>query len=219
MLARDAAALVRALGRDRATLVGHDWGGVVAFTAAHVEPDAVERLVVLNAPHPGTMLGELVRNPRQLRRSLYMLFFQLPLLPERALTRNDATLVARTLRGGSHVREAWPREELDLYRAAFLEPGAARAALAYYRTAARRPLIARRVVRSHRIDCPTLVLWGVHDRALGAELIAPNRLAPYFAPGNVPEVVRIDEAGHFLQNEAPQRVNEELLRWLATPLR
>ena len=82
-----------------------------------------------------------MRNPRQLRRSLYLLFFQLPLLPERVLTRDAATLVARTLRGGSHVREAWPREELDLYRAAFLEPGAARAALAYYRTAARRPLM------------------------------------------------------------------------------
>jgi pimeloyl-ACP methyl ester carboxylesterase len=206
---------VRALGRDRATLVGHDWGGVIAFTAAHAEPDVVERLVVLNAPHPGTMLGELVRNPRQLRRSLYILFFQLPLLPERALTRNGAALVARTLRGGSHVREAWPRDELDRYRAAFLEAGAASAALAYYRTAARRALLGRRAVRANPIACPTLVLWGVHDRALGDELVAPRRLAPFFASGNAPEIVRIAEAGHFVQNEAPERVNAELLRWLS----
>jgi pimeloyl-ACP methyl ester carboxylesterase len=208
---------VRALGRERATVVGHDWGGVVAFAAAHDEPEVVERLVVLNAPHPGTMLGELVRNPRQLRRSLYILFFQLPLLPERALTRNGASLVARTLRGGSHVREAWPRDELDHYRAAFLEPGAASAALAYYRTAARRELLRRRGVRANPIACPTLVLWGVHDRALGEELIDPRRLAPFFAPGNAPEIVRIAEAGHFVQKEAPDRVNAELLGWLATP--
>ena len=60
------------------------------------------------------------------------------------------------------------------------------------------------------------MLWGVHDRSLGEELIEPDRLAPFFAPDNAPEIIRIAEAGHFVQNEAPERVNEELLRWLAT---
>ena len=216
-LTADAAGLVRALGRERAVLVGHDWGGAIAWAAAHREPEVVERLVVLNCPHPATMATELMRNPRQLVRSAYMLFFQVPRLPEWMLTRDDAALVARMLRGGSHVRAAWSREELDHYRHAFLRPGAAAAAISYYRAAFRRPLDSLRAARARRITAPTLVIWGVHDRALGEELIAPEKLAPWFAPGTVPEIRRIEEAGHFVQNEAPERVNAELLSWLGGP--
>lgn len=213
-LARDVAGLVAALGRERATVVGHDWGGAVAWVAAHHAPDLVERLVVLNCPHPASLRRELLTNPRQIARSSYMFFFQLPWLPERMLARDDCRAIARALRGGSHVREAWTREELDLARAEFLRPGVASAALGYYRAAARHPGIARRLAASRPITAPTLILWGVHDRFLGEETIRPERLRPYFAPGNVPEIRRIEEAGHFVQNEAPERVNEELLAWL-----
>jgi pimeloyl-ACP methyl ester carboxylesterase len=213
-LAGDAAGLVASLGRERATVVGHDWGGAVAWGTAHHAPERVERLVVLNCPHPASMRRELLTNPRQLTRSSYMFFFQLPWLPERALTRDGARQIARALRGGSHVREAWPREELDRAREAFLRPGVASAALGYYRAAARRPDIARRLAARHPITAPTLILWGVHDRFLGEETIRPARLRPYFAPGNEPEIRRIEQAGHFVQNEAPERVNEELVDWL-----
>ena len=216
-LAGDAAGLVAALGRERATVVGHDWGGAVAWGTAHHSPDRVERLVVLNCPHPASIRRELLTNPRQIVRSSYMFFFQLPWLPERSLTRDGGRAIARALRGGSYVREAWPREELDRAREAFLRPGVASAALAYYRTAARRPGIARRLAARHPITAPTLILWGAHDRFLGEETIRPERLRPYFAPGNEPEIRRIEEAGHFVQNEAPERVNEELISWLTAP--
>jgi epoxide hydrolase 4 len=209
-LAADVASLVRALGHDRAAVVGHDWGGAAAWIAAARHPDAVERLAVLNSPHPHVLARELVRNPRQLRRSTYLLAYQLPWWPERVLTRDGAHAIGRILVGGSHVRSAWPETEIERYQEAFLRPGAAAAALAWYRAAFRRPL-----VRVPRIAAPTLVLWGVHDRFLGEELIAPDRLARVLAPGNVPEVRRIEDAGHFVQNEAPGRVNQELLRWLA----
>lgn len=182
--------------------------------AAHTEADVVERLVVLNCPHPAALGPELLRNPRQLRRSAYIFTFQLPWLPERLLTRDGASAIARALRGGSHVRAAWPREETDVYRHAFLQPGAAAAALGYYRSALRRPLGPRRAARRHPIEAPTLVLWGTHDRFLGEELIEPSRLLPWFATGNEPELRRIHEAGHFVQNEAPERVNAELVSWL-----
>ena len=214
-LAADAAGLVRALGHERAAVVGHDWGGAIAWTAAHSEPEVVERLVVLNCPHPATMSTELLRNPRQLARSSYIFLFQLPRLPEWLLTRERAAAVAKTLRGGSHVRSAWRPEELERYRDAFLRPGVAAAAVSYYRAAGRRPRASLRAARSRAITAPTLVLWGVHDRALGEELIAPEKLTPWFAPGNVPEIRLIEEAGHFVQNEAPERVNAELLSWLA----
>ena len=215
-LADDAAGLVRALGHERAVVVGHDWGGAVAWMTAHYEPQVVDRLVVLNAPHPATMPAELLRNPRQLLRSSYILFFQLPWLPERLLAARRAAAVALALRAGSRVDSAWSREELEHYRRAFADSGAASAALAYYRAAFREPLAVRRAARAHAVESPTLVLWGLRDPSLGPELIAPEKLAPWLAPGNVPDIVRIESAGHFVQNETPERVNHELLRWLAS---
>lgn len=213
-LARDVRGLVHALGRDRAVVVGHDWGGAVAWAAAAQEPETVARLVVLNCPPPGVLASELLSNPRQLLRSWYMFLFQLPWLPEWILTRDGASAVGRALRGGSHVREAWPREETAPYQEAMLGPGAARGALGYYRAIFRAPFRARRDGRVRRVAAPTLIVWGARDRFLGRETVDPARLATYMAPGNAAEVVFLEDAGHFVQNEAPARVNEEILRWL-----
>jgi pimeloyl-ACP methyl ester carboxylesterase len=215
-LTADVAGLVRALGRERAVVIGHDWGGAIAWGTAVLRPEVVDRLVVLNCPHPAVLAEELVRNPRQLLRSSYMLFFQLPLVPEWTLTRRHAAAVARALRGGSAVRSAWPREELDRYREAFLRPGAASAALGYYRAAFRRPAGFRRAALAHPIAAPTLVVWSARDRFLGVEMIAPARMAPYLAPGNVPRIVLLEDAGHFVQNEAPARVNAAVVGWLVS---
>lgn len=218
-LAQDVAGLVGALGRERAVVCGHDWGGAVAWGTAVYRPDVVERLVILNCPHPGVMEEQLRHNPRQIRRSLYIFFFQLPWIPEWLLTRNGAAGVARMLRGGSAVREAWPREETDHYRRAFLQPGAAGAALGYYRAAFRSWGAARRDGRARPIAAPTLVVWGALDRFLGRETVDPARMGPYFVAGNAPAIRFLEEAGHFVQNEAPERVNAALLGWLGAPAR
>ena len=212
-LALDVVGLVRALGRDRATLVGHDWGGAVAWTVARDHPAVVERLVAANCPPPSAFARVLLRHPRQVRRSWYVLFFQLPRLPERRMARAGAAVVARALVGGSHVRSAWSEEEICVYRAAFARPGRAKAAIDWYRAAFRRSLVPRRRPR-RRVSAPTLVVWGLRDRFLVPALVEPAVLATAMAPGNTPELVVIDDAGHFVQNEAPERFNRELLRWL-----
>jgi pimeloyl-ACP methyl ester carboxylesterase len=214
-LARDSAGLVEVLGRERAAVVGHDWGGAVAWATAVHEPQVVERLAILNCPHPGVLAEEMLRNPRQLLRSWYIFFFQIPWLPERLLARAGARYVARALRGGAYVRGAFPTEELAVYRQAFARPGAARAALGYYRAAIRGSLDLRREGRRRPIAVPTLVIWGARDRFLGRETADLARMAPYFAPGNVPSVRFLEEAGHFVQNEDPAGVSSELLAWLA----
>ena len=213
-LVEDVVGLVAALGRERAILVGHDWGGAVAWSVAARQPAIVDRLIVLNCPPPQELVRAIVRSPAQLRRSWYFLFFQLPWLPERRLAANGAEVVARALRGGSYCREAWPREEVDEYRIAFARPGRAKAAIDWYRAAFRRSLRPRRRRETGLVTAPTLVLWGVEDRFLGRELADPERLRRAFADGNVPTVILIEDAGHFVQNEAPERVNAELLRWL-----
>jgi pimeloyl-ACP methyl ester carboxylesterase len=210
-LAADAAALVDALGRNRAVLAGHDWGGAIAWAAAHRHPDRFERLVVLNAPHPALMREELHASGEQRRRSRYLFFFQLPWLPERLLSRDRGRQIVRALRAGSHVRDAWPDDELEYYRQAFSRPSDLVGPLAYYRTAFRRGLLRRSPRLGDPIGMPVLVLWGVHDRFLGPALADEARLRRY-APDL--RVVRIEGAGHFVQNEAPERVNRELLAWL-----
>lgn len=213
-LADDVAGLVGALGRPRAAVVGHDWGGAVAWATAGYRPEVVERLAVLDCPHPAALARELRRNPRQLLRSWYMLLFQLPWLPEWLLSRRGGAAVGRALRGGSHVKAAFSWEETAPYRAAFADRAAARAALGYYRAAFRGPPRGAPGARARPITAPTLVLWGREDRFLGLETIAPDRLAPHFAPGNAPQVEVVEGAGHFLQNEAPGEVNAALLGFL-----
>ena len=216
-LARDVAGLVHALGREKATIVGHDWGGATAWAVAAFAPEILERLVVLNCPHPCVFQDELRHNLRQLRRSWYMLFFQIPWLPEWALRRDGALVIAKTLRAASKVRTVWSREKTQPYRDSFMQPGAASAAVGYYRAGLRTGGALRRAAQAHPISTPTLIIWGKADPALGFELVDEKKLAPWFAPGNTPEIEFLEGIGHFVHVEAPERVSQALLRWLPHP--
>ena len=218
-LAADVVALVAALGESRArAIVGHDWGGVLGWHLAERHPALLERLVVLNAPHPVAFAREL-RTPDQLARSLYVLFFQLPWLPELVLRgRGDYAPLLRALRRMVRRPGALTDADLELHRAALAQPGALTAALNYYRALGRR--VARRGLRGglaardargpRPIEAPTLLLWGDRDPALGPRLT--TGLAPW-----VPElrVRHFPEAGHWPQLDAPDAVNAEIVAWLS----
>ncbi len=206
-LLRDISGLIHGLGEERAIIVGHDWGGVLAWQFALDYPQMTERLIVMNAPHPGAMQREL-RTWQQLRKSWYIFFFQLPWLPEYALSRNNANEIGRMLRGAALQKEAFPREETAKYQEAMSKPGAIPAALAYYRQIFRRMLTAPRY-HNRQIEAPTLLIWGEQDIALGLELT--NGLDPW-----VPNlrVKRIPDSGHWVQQEQPEKVNQYMLDFL-----
>ena len=128
VLVQDVADLIVALGAGSAAVAGHDWGGGLAWLLAIQHPERIERLVVLNAPHPIRLLKGL-RNPRQLRRSWYMLAFQAPWLPERLVAARDF----RALRQQPTRPGAFTAQDIDRYVAAAAQPGALRAAINYYR--------------------------------------------------------------------------------------
>lgn len=198
-LAGDVAGLVRALGRREAIVVGHDWGAVVAWHVAMLHPEIVRRLAILNVPHPVTMARGLLR-PAQLARSWYIFFFQLPRLPERLVASRGFGAVRAMLE-----RDGMPADEIAPYLDALRAPHALTSAIAYYRAAVRRVLRGS-PAKIARIDCPVLVLWGDRDAYLGKELAAPpRRLVPHA------RVVHLPEASHWIQNVAPERVNELLL--------
>jgi pimeloyl-ACP methyl ester carboxylesterase len=213
-LAGDVKALVRALGREKAVVVGHDWGGGVAWATAMYEPDVVDRLVILNCPHPAVLAKAILTSPRQTLKSWYMFFFQLPWLPEKLTTLDGARFVARALRGGSTVRSAWPPEETQPYRDSYLQPGAASAAIGYYRAAFRSARGVIKDAKTLKIKARTHVIWGLGDRFLGHEFGEPAAVRACMEPGNEATFEAIEGAGHYVQNEAPERVNEALMRFL-----
>ena len=213
LLAADAFALVDAAGAVSAHVIAHDWGGAVAWWMAQARPDRIERLAILNCPHPAVMRRALLTNPRQMLRSWYTAFFQLPWLPEALLGARDGALLARGLRtSGRKEKPAFTEAELAEYRRDWRRPGALRAMINWYR-AARYPLrMGGRVgaAAAPKVQPRTLLLWGRRDRALGAELAQPTLARCADA-----RLVWLDQATHWLQHEEPERVNAELLAHLA----
>jgi pimeloyl-ACP methyl ester carboxylesterase len=215
--ASDAAGLIRSLGEANAVVVGHDWGGLIAWTMAAYHPKVVRRLAAVSVPHPLRLRSAVLSDPfGQGRRSGYALGFQLPLLPERQLLRNGAQRVGRMLSTWSGP--GWPDPEIERrYRAAMCIPSVAHSALEYHRWFLRsrlRPDGLRYARAMHApIQAPTLHLHGSLDRCVlpsaargsGRHVEAPYRWR------------LIDGAGHFPHEELPDRFDTELRSWLADP--
>ncbi len=206
-LLRDIVGLIKGLGREKAIIVGHDWGGILAWEFAIRYPEMTERLVAMNAPHPAAMRREF-RTLKQLRKSSYMFFFQLPWLPEYVLLRNHANEVGRTLRGNAGQKSVFSREETAIYQQAMSKPGAATASLNYYRQIFRRPP-SPSTGKNPYVRVPTLLIWGEQDRALGIELtIGLEQWVDHL------EIRRIPDSGHWVQQEQPEKVNRYVLEFL-----
>ncbi|HEV7935655.1 MAG TPA: alpha/beta hydrolase [Actinomadura sp.] len=217
-LAGDAAGLVRALGEANATVVGHDWGGLLAWTMAVYHPKVIQRLVTVSAPHP-LRLRQSVRSDvrRQGWASRYALAFQLPMAPERRLVRDDAALVGRLLHEWSGP--GWPDERTErLVRRAIQIPGVAHSALEYHRWLMRslpRPDGMRYAHHMRRVPVrvPTLQLHGSLDTCVlprSAQGSGRYVEAPY-------RWKLIEGAGHFPHEERPRAFDTELLGWLTDP--
>ncbi len=196
-LTRDVVELIAALGRERADVVGHDWGAHVAWHVAMSHPERVRRLAILNLPHPERMRRGL-RTARQLRKSWYMFFFQLPILPEWLLSPR----VLRRLFRSTPAREG-AYDEADI-EAMVSAAGDRTGPINYYRAARR-----YHGPRWKPVAAQTLVIWGQRDRVLGQELAEPD---PRWVPHA--RVERIPGASHWVQADAPERVNELLRSFL-----
>ena len=202
-LVEDVAGLVRHLGAERAHVVGHDWGGVVAWWFAMLRPELLDRLAILNAPHPAAFAREIVK-PDQMLRSAYAGFFQLPAVPELALRAADFALLERVLRTEPARPGAFTDADVERYKEAFARPGALTASLNYYRAFARS---GKPPVRP--IAAPTLLVWGEKDPHLVVRL---TEGLEEWVPGI--RVERIPEASHWVAADEPERVNRLLAGFL-----
>jgi len=211
-LTSDVAEIIKSLRYSRAIIVGHDWGGVLAWTFAARFPEMTSKLVVMNAPHIAAYQRELGRNFAQWRKSWYVYFFQIPRLPEALLTRDHGAGIKQLLRRSASPA-TFSEEDLTRYAEAFCKPGAATAAINWYRAAPRYVLTRARLPNGGRVSAPTLLIWGAHDAALdigqteGLERWVSNL------------TVRIlPDASHWVQQDAPDMVNRYLLDFLRNDL-
>ncbi len=212
-LADDVCHLIESLGERRAKIVGHDWGGGVAWHLASKRPEFCERLVVLNCPHPVVMRKKLLSAPSlsQLKKSWYFFFFLVPGVPEWLLTRKDAGNLVRTLKASSIDRHHCSPEELRPFRDGIQRPGAAKAMVDWYRTIVGHSLthpFSQPVYDD--ITAETLLIWGMKDPALGFADLVPGteRYVPRLRVEQVPN------CGHFVQSERPEHVNPALVKFL-----
>jgi pimeloyl-ACP methyl ester carboxylesterase len=205
-LVSDVAAIVNASGYRRAHIVGHDWGGIIAWAFAGRHPALLEKLVILNAPHMRIFEEKLWRSSQWLR-SWYVAFFQLPWLPEKLIRARDYRTIRRLFEATPARKDAFTHGDIDTYVAGLSQPGALTAALNYYRANVAHADMA--LASTARCDAPTLIIWGKQDFALGAELLdGVERFAPRA------RIHWIEDAGHWIQNEAPEEVNRVLLDFL-----
>ena len=214
LLAGDILGLIHALGEKRAIIVGHDWGGAVAWSLAAFNPEVTERLVILNAPHPNAHTTSARSFLGQLQKSWYVFFFQTANIPEEVLSRNDYFFLKNMLRFSFVKQDALTDEDLKAYVEAWSKPGALTAALNYYRAnlnPAR--MFSDRTIAFPKIKSPTLVIWGEKDVALSKYLI--ENLDEFV---DAPHSIKyLPNCGHWVQLEEPELVNKHILEFLKKP--
>ena len=203
----DVEGAIASLGYDRCILVGHDWGGAIAWHFVYRYPAQVDRLIILNLPHPAKFAQGL-RTWQQLSRSWYILFFQLPLLPELLLKANLSRAMEQTFRGMAIDKSAFSDADIDAYTTALAKPGALTAALNYYRNLL--PLLLSPTDWPILFQTRTLMIWGEDDVALGKELTEGTE--DYVRDF---QIHYIPNCSHWVQQEQPQLVNQYIRAFLA----
>ncbi|MCB0218742.1 MAG: alpha/beta hydrolase [Chrysiogenetes bacterium] len=215
-IARDVDALIEVSGAKSVTLLGHDWGAFIAWYYAMHGGRALEKLVTMNVPHPAAgarSIGKLsdgTLNLKQLQRSSYMLFFQIPALPEFVATAGHAFLLRRAFRQMIPDRAIYTDADIDAYCENACLPGRMRKMMNYYRAMVRSGELQRMEKEGYPpIEIPTLMLWGEADIALGKELTyGTERWVPGLTLRYLPGI------SHLVQQHAPEAVNGMLSAFL-----
>jgi pimeloyl-ACP methyl ester carboxylesterase len=206
LLAADIRDFIREIGGESATLVGHDWGGSIAWTVAMNHPEVVDRLAILNAAHP-RRLSEGLKNPNQLRKSWYFFFFATPGLPEDVVHARDWHFFRHFLHD---AQPPYTPEEIERYVEAWSQPGAAAGMINYYRASVRQSQ-KEAAAKLRPISAPTLVIWGEQDSYLGSDLAEPD----HNDVRNLDRVERLADASHWVHHDESERVNKLLIDFFA----
>ncbi|MEC2070958.1 alpha/beta fold hydrolase [Alkalihalophilus marmarensis] len=199
----DITGIIDYLGYEKANIIGHDWGGIVAWHLTSTKPEYVEKLTVINSPHPAVFKSTIFKNPMQLLRSMYMMLFQIPKLPETLLSQSDYDSVKKVLRQTS-LPDTFTDKDLSVYVNAWQQPNALTTMLNWYRAMTRTPLVKPSI-----IQIPVQVLWGQKDAFLSSQLAKDSA-----ALCDDAELIMIDGT-HWVHLEKSELVNSMIGKFLA----
>ena len=208
-LVQDVKGIIKGLGYDQCILVGHDWGGFIAWNFADAYPEMIDKLIVLNLPHPAKF-AEGLTTPQQLLKSWYIFFFQLPWLPELLFQANGYDAIASAFKDMAIDKSAFTPEDLTTFKNAAAKTGALTAMIDYYRANFNFSFIFNQEAKNWQIlDLPTLMIWGENDTALGKELT-------YGTEAYVRDLTikYIPNCSHWVQQEQPELVNSYIRDFL-----
>ncbi|KAH6926472.1 hypothetical protein HPB50_018732 [Hyalomma asiaticum] len=199
-IVEDVRQLIMSLGKMKANIVGHDWGAVIAWWLATKHGNLVEKLVIINGPHPLALKHQLEHSLSQMLMSWYFVAFQLPWVPEACFCANDLRLL-------DSLHTAYDEQEREAFKYAFCKPGAFTGPINYYRASFRLECEDALVYR--QVGAPTLILWGCKDTALTKDIAALS--LRYASSGHVEY---FPDAGHWLHREKPKLVNDLIRSFL-----
>jgi pimeloyl-ACP methyl ester carboxylesterase len=211
ILAKDIVGLFDHFGIQKAKLIGHDWGAVVAWTVAINHPERLEKLGILNVPHPDVMVGFVLNNRTQRKKSWYVFFFQIPLYVEWILSKNNFEYLARMLTHSGR-KNTFTETDVVEYKKAWAQKGALTGMLNWYRAAFRRGLLyvlSRKQSSARRVHVPTIILWGKRDVALSSEMAQPS-----IELCDQGELTFYEKSTHWVQHDASSEVNQKLIGFL-----
>jgi epoxide hydrolase 4 len=211
LLMADVAGLIDASGLQEVVLVAHDWGAVIAWYFAMRKIRPLERLIIMNVPHPGVFFEKIKSLPEQRKKSWYVYFFQLPWLPELLMTSRKAKGVGDAFVNMAIDKSRFPEDVLDVYRNNALRPKGMRSMINYYRALVRGGGAKRQLEQGFpTIDTPTLMIWGEEDAALDKRTtLGTEKHVDDFTIRYLPNV------SHWVQQEAPETVNAMIRAWIS----
>lgn len=204
-LSDDIAGLIEAFGETSAIVIGHDWGGAVAWHLAASKPDYVKKLIAINIPHPAAMPRVFMKNPLQWLKSSYMAFFQLPEVPEKLMAANDFESMKQAMKGTARP-DAFTDQELERYKDAWSQPGALTGMINWYRAIRKGSLLQ---MPKAPLRMPVRIIWGLGDQFL-SPMLATESLK--FCENA--ELVWVGEATHWVHHEQPEIVNRLIKEFL-----
>ena len=203
-LMKDVQGVIKGLGYDDCILAGHDWGGAIAWSFAHRYSEMVDKLIVMNMPHPAAFSEALKNNLQQMLKSWYIPFFQLPLIPELLMQAEDYRAITSTFSDGVSNKHAFSPSDIEMFKDAAAKRGALSSMLNYYRSNS--DLFQQ---DWEMLETPTLMLWGVDDAVLGQELTLTTRNCV-----SQLQIKYLENCSHWTQQEQPELVNHYMKEFL-----
>ena len=211
-LVKDIVELVHSLGQEKATIVGHDWGGIVAWSIGMMAPGVIENLIIMDAPHPAVFQRNAFRNYMQMQKSWYMFFFLLQNVPERILSRNNFELLKYVVEISTKRKKMFTQRDIERYTSSWSKEGGITGGINYYRSNLNAEFWGNldESIPFPKIKSHTLQIWAEEDLFLGKELTEGTSefVDALFSLKIIPK------CGHWIQQEAPEEVNQIIEEFL-----